>query len=237
MIACTIAALSALMMPVVAHGDAVLDTSQCDPKFVQLRTGVLQPRTVNFPQQLVSVQQFNPQKGTLCWAVIRITANYDALIQAENLSDSNAIISAAGSQTIYVEPPAFVTPLPLSNQRTLPLSSLPVGPYDNVLDFLGPSSAVFAYNDVPANVLLVNNLMRDKKDIGFANFTGLGTYDFGVAGDGQFSVASNTGAVVAKANLRIGATIEVEYHYVPEPASLALLLPALLLVRRRRILR
>lgn len=231
---CLIGALAAALSPTVARAGSVLDSLQCDPKFVQIRTAVLQPQIANYPQQLVPVQQFNPEKGTLCMAVIRVTANYDALIQAENLSGSNAIITAGGSQTIYVQPPAFVAPLQTDTQ-ILPLSSKPVGPYDGVIDFAGPSSASFTYKPInPRDIVLIDNVIRDKNDIGFDNFTGFGTYNFGVTGLAAFEVTSNTGAVVAKANLRVGTTIEVEYHYIPEPASLALLLPALLLVRRRR---
>lgn len=206
------------------------------PTFTIIETGTLLPITGNFPAvQVVSIPQFDPANGTLLFAVVRITANYDARIQAENLGQSAAIISAMATQTIQVTPPAFVAPLPLNDMQIIPLQSNPVGPYDGTLDFLGSSSTSFTYTPVNPREILLADVTRDPMDAGFANFIGLGEYDFSINGLGDFTVSSNTGAVSAKANLAIGATIEVEYTYVPEPATLALLLPGLAIIRRRRL--
>lgn len=209
--------------------------AQAGPVFTIVETQTLAPIIGNYPAvQIVSIPQFDPSNGTLLFAVVRITANYDALIQAENIGQSSAIISAMSTQTIQVTPPPFVAPMPLNDMQIIPLQSNPVAPFDGVLNFMGPSSTSFTYTPVNPREVLLADVTRDPMDVGFANFIGLGSFDFGINGLGEFTVSSNTGAVSAKANLAIGATIEVEYHYVPEPATLAILLPGLALIRRRR---
>lgn len=209
--------------------------ARADSSFVLIETGTLDPITGNFPApQLVSIPQFDPMKGELKFVVIRITANFDALIEAENLGGSGAIITTMATQTINVTPPTFVAPLPISETENIPVQSNPVGPFDGTIDFMGPSSTSFTYTPLNPRAILLANIMRDPMDVGFMDFIGGGSYDFVFDGFGDFTVSSNSGAVVAKANLTLDASIKVEYHYVPEPTSLALLAPALLFIRRRR---
>lgn len=206
-----------------------------DGTFVIVETEMLNPTQGNFIDEIVSIPQFDPANGTLCFVVVRITANYDAMILAENKSPNNGgHISVMATQTLTVTPPMFVAPLPIPNSELIPFTSKPVAPFDGTVDFMGPSSATFTYTpDNPRDVQLAN-LIREPADSGFGNFIGLGTYDFSFDGSGTSLVYSNTGGFTSQSNMFIGAKVEVEYHFIPEPATLALLLPGMLLIRRRR---
>ncbi len=198
-------------------------------------SGMFMPISGKFDDQLVSIPQFDPDLGTLCFVVIRVTASYDVMIRTENTSNAGGHISVMATQTLQVTAPTFVAPLPIANSELLPFGSKPVAAFDGTLDYMGPSSANFSYTpNNPREEFLINGLVREPADFGFENFSGAGTFDFSFDGTGSSLVYFNTSTASSTVDLRLGAKVEVEYHYVPEPATLALLLPGLLLVRRRR---
>lgn len=212
-------------------------TSQvrADGTFVLVESAMLNPLQGSFNNEIVSIPQFDPSKGTLCFVVVRITANYDAMILAENKSPNNGgHISVMATQTLTVTPPMFVAPLPIPNSELIPFTSKPVAPFDGVADYMGPSSATFSYTPTNPRDVLLANLVREPADPGFGSFVGLGDYDFSFDGFGSSLVYSNTGGFASQVNMSMGAKVEVEYHYIPEPATFALLLPGMLLIRRRR---
>ncbi|OWY71450.1 hypothetical protein B7486_12770 [cyanobacterium TDX16] len=208
---------------------------RADGTLTLTETGMLNPIEGNFNSQLVTIPQFDPNKGTLCFVVVRISASYDATVRTENTAGSSGHISVMATQTLQVTSPIFVAPLPISNSELIPFGSKPVAAFDGTVDFMGPSSATFTYSPTnPREEFLINGLVREPSDFGFASFIGNGSYDFSFDGSGSAFVQFNTGGADSTTDLLLGAKVEVEYHYVPEPATLALLLPGLLLVRRRR---
>ncbi len=194
------------------------------------------PAGINYPAPvLLSIPQFDPAKGTLVFAVVRITANFDAMLLAENLGSSSAFITGSATETIEVTPPPFIYPVPLTDMAKIPPTSEPVTASDGVDAFGGTDTATFSLTPNPKSVVLAT-LMFNDMDAGFGDFIGNGFLpDFEVNAFGNWAVSSNsTGAVLAKANLLVGADIQVEYHYVPEPATACLVLPVLLVACRRR---
>lgn len=226
-----------LVMTLIAMACIVTSASsvRADGTFSILESGMLMPIEGNFSNQIVSIPQFDPSNGTLCFVVIRVTANYDALVRTENTTGNSGHISVLATQTLQVTPPNFVAPVPVANSEIIPYTSKPVTAFDGVVDYAGTSSANFTYSPTnPRNELLVSSI-REPADFGFGSFIGNGSYNFSFDGSGSVLVYSNTGALPSSdSDLFLSAKVEVEYLYIPEPATLALFLPGLLLIRRRR---
>jgi hypothetical protein len=189
--------------------------------FVQLQSQTVGPTGVNYASPvLVSIPQFNPATGTLLFVLVRITANFDAMVQAENLAQGPANITVLATETVSVTPPVFVSPVPAQGTASIPLSNAPVAPFDGTADFLGPDTATFTLTPNPQSQLIAGLTFNS----GLSNFIGVGNLPaFSVNGTGSFFVASDNGSLHTQTSLKAGATIEVEYHYIPEPSTLALL--------------
>lgn len=221
---------------VLTAADAVRAGASCDVTLLDKHTRTIDPLDQKPGPQLLTVPQFNPQLGTLCFAVVRITADYSAFIEAENVDPANAakLSLLLATQTVEVTPPAFISPF-LSNKEEIPPASHSMDPYDGTTDFMGPSSTFFSYlPDNPRTVTLLPDTLFDSNDPNFGDFTGVGTLNFDVDGLGVFILSGSSNHIVMKVHKSLAVTIQMDYHYVPEPATLALLLPGLLLVRSRR---
>ncbi len=227
--------------PVAIASSAEKVRAGCVATLVQAQTGSVAPKFVDFGSpQLVQIPQFNPTLGTLCFAVVRITASYDALIKVENSTSSSPFITVNATETVSVQPPAFFAPVLnfTSHSESIPPTTQMVGPWDHgpLFSFVGPDTATFTFQPTNPRAALLANVAFNSLDAGFPNFTGGGNLPggFSVNGTGTYDIYSNAGSSNAQINMQVGADIEVEYHYTPEPATLSLLAGALLFVRRPR---
>ncbi len=224
---------------------AVLSPDQaragCFPTLSHIETGSVAPKFVDFGSpQFVQIPQFNPTLGMLCYAVVRISASYDALIKVENSTSSSPFITVSATETVSVQPPAFFTPVLgfTSHSESIPPTSTMVAPWDHgpLFSFVGPDTATFSYTPTNPRTATLANVAFSNMDAGFANFTGMGNLPggFSVNGMGTYNIYSNAGSSNAQVNMQVGLDIEVEYLYVPEPAVLSLLLAAGVFCRRPR---
>jgi hypothetical protein len=196
------------------------------------------------PTQLVQIPQFNPTDGQLCFVVVRVTASYDALIKVENMVAAGSFITVSATETINVDVPGFFTPVMgdiLNADETIPPTTKNVTAWDNgpAFSFTGTDTETFSYQPLNPREVQLASVMFNNMDAGFPNFMGMGNLPdgFNVTGESDFSVNSNAGQYNALATLQMSVKIEVEYHYVPEPTTLALLAcaaPLVLRLRRRR---
>lgn len=205
-------------------------------EFIQSFMAMVGPDPVNFVKpQLVTVPQFDPDKGILQFVVVRITAKFDAFLQVENMSETPANVTVMATETVHVTPPAFVFPVTLTESEILPATTKPVGPADAMGPFLGNDTATFTFEPVNPREVLLANVTLNPLDPDFGMFIGEGNLpDFSVDATGSFFASSNTGNVTSQAVLKAGAKIEVDYHFIPEPSTLTLLVLGLPLVLRRR---
>lgn len=213
----------------------------CFPTLTHIESGSVAPKFVDFGSpQFVQIPQFNPTLGMLCYAVVRISASYDALIKVENSTSSSPFITVSATETVTVQPPAFFAPVLgfTSHSESIPPTSTMVAPWDHgpLFSFTGPDTASFSYTPTnPRNATLAN-VAFSTLDAGFANFTGIGYLpgDFTVNGMGTYNIYSNAGSSNAQVNMQVGLNVEVEYQYVPEPGMVSLVLAAGWLCKRPR---
>ncbi|HKQ50042.1 MAG TPA: choice-of-anchor E domain-containing protein [Phycisphaerae bacterium] len=193
------------------------------------------------PTQLVQIPQFNPATGQLCFALVRVTASYDALIKVENMAATGSFITVSATETVNVDVPGFFTPVLgdiLNADETIPPTTKNVTAWDNgpAFSFVGTDTEMFSFLPENPRIVPLASVGFNAMDPGFPSFTGVGNLPdgFNVTGESDFTVNSNAGDYNAQATLRMSVLIEVEYHYVPEPATISLIAGSLLMVRRSR---
>jgi hypothetical protein len=193
------------------------------------------------PTQLVQIPQFNPATGQLCFALVRVTASYDALIRVENMAATGSFITVSATETVNVDVPGFFTPVLgdiMNADETIPATTQNVAAWDNgpPFSYAGPDTATFSFEPVNPRVVSLASVGFNAMDAGFPNFIGAGDLPdgFNVTGESDFIVNNNAGDYNAQATLRTSVLIEVEYHYVPEPATLSFFVGSVLMARRSR---
>jgi hypothetical protein len=193
------------------------------------------------PTQLVQIPQFNPATGQLCFALVRVTASYDALIKVENMAATGSFITVSATETVNVDVPGFFTPVLgdiMNADEMIPPTMQNVAAWDNgpAFSFVGPDTATYTFQPANPRIVPLASVAFNALDPGFPNFTGVGNLPdgFNVTGESDFSVNSNAGEYNAQATMRMSVKIEVEYHYVPEPGTLSLIAGAVLMARRSR---
>ncbi|MCC7409271.1 MAG: choice-of-anchor E domain-containing protein [Phycisphaeraceae bacterium] len=184
----------------------------------------------NFNENL-SVSQFDPSLGVL--TQVKLTFTGDLLAQAGyeyiDVGPSYVgIIDYSITQDLEITQGAE-TYLTLSNNVVDALDVPALLSFDGVLDFAGASGYTdpgVAQGDIQVYVL------TNPGDL--APFIGLGTTDYYVAAALASSSISGPNGLVAMTSSYAGASLTVEYTYIPEPATLGLLaLGGLALIRRR----
>lgn len=228
---CATWVLAILSVTIASSPEGVRAGPTCTPTLLQTQSATA------VPTQLVQIPQFNPALGQLCYAVVRITASYDALIKVENNVNTGSIITVTATETVNVDLPAFLTPLnDITNADETFTDFQMVTAWDGgpMFSFVGSDTAAFGFEPTNPRVVQLASGAYDAMDAGFGNFTGVGNLPegFNVTGMSDFSVNSNAGDYNAQATLRMNVVVEVEYHYVPEPATLLPLLGAMFIVRR-----
>lgn len=188
---------------------------------------LIPPQPTNW-NQLVSIPQFDPATGDLLFIVVRLSANFQASVLAENFSATPAFITASLSESIAVSPPVW--PI-LAASAAIVENTQAVGPHDNIP--LGGTDTAFWW--LTATVV---STAQTSYEPHLDAFRGLGDVPFGVEALADFSVTSTAGKTMIQISSQAGMSLEVEYHFVPEPATLSLLLVGLALwrpARRRRL--
>lgn len=234
-LSCAIGMVAILPLTLVSSPAELRAGETCKPvaSYTVMQTAV--------PTQLVQIPQFNPATGQLCFALVRVTASYDALIKVENMAATGSFITVAATETVNVEVPAFFAPVLgdiMNADEMVPPTTQNVAAWDNgpAFSFVGPDTATFSFQPVNPRVVPLASVQFNELDPGFPSFMGVGNLPdgFNVTGESDFSVNSNAGDYNAQATLRMSVKIEVEYHYVPEPATLSLLVGSFLIVRHSR---
>jgi hypothetical protein len=176
--------------------------------------------------QLAMVPHFDPGLGTLDFVVLRLTTTYQASILAENRAPTPGNITASLVSTVVLTPPASLSTM--STGAGIPSITQPVAAYDGV-PLTGPDTAI--WNLGPTQVSAEQSFSGST----LSSFVGFGPLQFALAGTAQSWVSSDTGNVLALVTSQSDAHVDVEYHYfVPEPATIILLLCGLAGVRRGR---
>lgn len=216
--ASVVALLSVLVVAGVARAAVISDSD----------TIALQ-RT-NFTKTL-SVSQFDPSLGTLTQVKLTFTGALLAQAGYEYVDVGPSyvgIIDYSISQDLGITQGAN-TFLTLSNNVVDALNVLAMLAFDGVMDFAGASG----YTDPGVSQADAQDyILTAPGDL--APFIGLGTTDYYVAAAVASSSISAPNGMVAMTSSYAGASLTVEYTYIPEPATLGLLaLGGLALIRRR----
>ncbi|WP_458324546.1 choice-of-anchor E domain-containing protein [Roseobacter sp. A03A-229] len=219
--------LAAAVMAVSATASAAATISFSD-------TVAIQPTDWS---ETASVSQFDPSLGTLTSVRVTLFGEVEGNAAAESLDGSPSEV------TLDVEARITATGagLPAALGVVAPVASVveTFTAFDGVVDFDGGSGATFLGLTSDDSVV---NIFNDAATLAF--FTGLGTADIDLTGEG-LSSGSGAGTLLTQFSTSAGATLTVEYTFdedggltpVPLPAGAPLLLGALAglhLLRRRR---
>ncbi len=187
--------------------------------------------------ETASVSKFDPSLGTLTSVRFTLFGEVEGIATAESLDGSPSQVTLDLEARIT----ATGVGLPAALGVVVPVASVVENftAFDGVIDFDGGSGASFlglTSNDTVANIF------NDAATLAF--FTGLGTADIDLTGEG-LSSGSGAGNLITQFSTSAGGTVTVEYTFdedggptpIPLPAGAPLLLGALAgisLLRRRR---
>jgi hypothetical protein len=176
----------------------------------------------------VTIPMFDPALGELVGIDFSLTGQLDGSAAFESLDNSPAevMIDFSGEITLYrPDLTEIVTAIPLLS------NSMNVTAYDGLSDFGGTSGATF--NNLQAEQ--TESISSGAESADLPLFTGPGTIDLPVGAAGT-SMGSGGGNLILQFLQEGAAAVEVTYHYVPEPATMGLVLVSSLVTvfRRRR---
>lgn len=186
--------------------------------------------------ETASVNKFDPSLGTLTSVKFTLFGEVIGDASAESLDASPSQVTLEVEARITATGPG----LPGDLGVVIPVTSVVENftAFDGVNDFDGTSGASFTGLTGDDTVV---NVYNDAATLAF--FTGLGTADINLTGEGTSS-GSGSGNLITQFATSAGGTITVEYTFddgdmapIPLPAGAPLLLGALAglyLVRRRR---
>lgn len=184
-------------------------------------TATHSPSTTEWSDNFI-LQEFNPALGSLQSVYILASQSVSINGTVNNTATvSESFTFRAGSQLTVTLPGVlgFLQPSPLASAQAFNLPSGATAPYGPVN---GSDSVNYTYT-LPADM---------------ANFIGAGTLTLPGSTLSQELISGGGGNITASLTTVSGATVEVQYTYlpVPEPGSLALLAlgGAVMLLRRRR---
>jgi len=179
------------------------------------------PSTTEWSDNFI-LQEFNPALGSV--TSVYISASEDVTMDGtvkNNATGPESFTFRAGSQLILTLPGALgsLMPSPLASAQAFNLPSGGTAPYGPV----NASDSVNSTYTLPGDMAL---------------FIGAGTLNLPGYTQSQELISGGGGNISADLNTVAGATVEVQYNYVPvpEPGSLALLAlgGAVVLLRKRR---
>lgn len=180
--------------------------------------------------QTFAVTQFDPALGTLNSVSITVDADLSQTLMFENFNGPGSITFSAGASTtgcayvVKYTAGATLVSADIVNTPTYAFSA-----YDGVMDFGGTSG----HTDVV--VLSGVNSAMYVDGATLAAFSGLGTVSIDATATGRsaYSFTGGNGAVGVMTSAGADVTVVYDYEPIPEPATMALLVGGLALLRRR----
>lgn len=198
--------------------------------FQQVLPPAIVPLQLTNWNQFVTIPKFDPTLGTLTLVTVKISANFEASILAENTGPSPSNINAVATVTVTPSPspPVLWNLGPMAGGLA---SAAFVTANDGTMDFTGTDTASFGTN----GTLMVTRSFNNPGDLGHftAGFIG-DNWSVNATGTGFVSVTSDSGNVHSQGQSKAGMQVDVTYHYIPEPATLTFLTLGLGVMARRR---
>lgn len=198
--------------------------------FQQVLPPAIVPLQLTNWNQFITIPKFDPTLGTLTLVTVKISANFEASILVENTGPSPSNINAVATVTVTPSPsPPVVWSLgPMAGGLA---SGALVTANDGTLDFTGTDTASFG----TSGTLMVTRSFSNPGDLGHftAGFIG-DNWSVNATGTGFVSVTSDSGNVHSQGQSKAGMQVDVTYHYIPEPTTLAFLTLGLGVMARRR---
>lgn len=198
--------------------------------FQQVLPPAIVPLQLTNWNQFITIPKFDPTLGTLTLVTVKISANFEASILVENTGPSPSNINAVATVTVTPSPsPPVVWSLgPMVGGLA---SGAFVTANDGTLDFTGTDTASFG----TSGTLMVTRSFSNPGDLGHftAGFIG-DNWSVNATGTGFVSVTSDSGNVHSQGQSKAGMQVDVTYHYIPEPTTLAFLTLGLGVMARRR---
>lgn len=189
---------------------------------------VVPPQVTDFAS-VVQLPQFNPALGTLQQADLSISANMVSNALIENRSNTQATFFMQVTESASVVPPfgSFIT----AAANSVPTTPQVAAAYDGVPYTVDPNGADTVHWTINVTNVTASRSYTAPGDL--AVYTGTQNMNLTVLGDSSVSLSGTTANFVAASSSTAGGTVSITYTYVPEPASLALLLGGLAALRRR----
>jgi hypothetical protein len=203
----------------VASAALLLAASQAQAVITLTYTDVYPPGTTEWSHNFV-LPLFNPALGPLQSVYISASESVNINGTVQNTSTGpQSFTFRAGSLLTVTLPDSlgYLQPSPLALAQAYNLPAGGSAPY-------GPVSASDSVN------------YTYTAPVDMAWFTGVGTFTLPAYTQTQELIAGGGGNIIASLNTIAGATVQVQYTYIPEPGSLALLGlgAAVMLLRKRR---
>lgn len=198
--------------------------------FQQVLPPAVVPLQLTNWNQFVTIPKFDPTLGTLTLVTVKISASFEASIVAENTGPSPSNINGVATVTVTPTPtPPVVWSLgPMAGGLA---SAAFVAPNDGTMNFTGPDTANF---DTSGTLMVTRNFNNPGDLVHFtAGFIG-DNWTVNATGTGMVSVVSDSGNVHSQGQSKAGMQVDVTYHYIPEPTTLAFLTLGLGVITRRR---